>query len=65
MSFRAFQKALVAPYSAEVNNRYSTTRGTTLTVDLEHLHKYFECSSHEDGKFSACTRCSLVLDGGG
>ena len=29
MSFRAFKKALVAPYSAEVNNRIRTTRGPT------------------------------------
>ena len=32
MSFRAFKKALVAPYSAEVNNRIRTTRGPTLLL---------------------------------
>ena len=32
MSFRAFKKALVAPYSAKVNNRVQTTRGPTLSL---------------------------------
>ena len=35
--FRAFKKALVAPYSAKVNNRDSSSRGTT------HYEKIVEC----------------------
>ena len=35
--FRAFKKALVSPYSAKVNNRDSSSRGTT------HYEKIVEC----------------------